>query len=142
MKLRFVVGVLLIMVAAMCLCACGGDSDGDSDTLTDKEQSEIISAIAQRYEVEADDIPFEFYGKYSGAYVLMIYKGGYFQAISGETVDGVSFRFSEIRHFDVYKSGKFYSLQEAFDKGWVDHDDLLTIKDMWDSENPYFRHNC
>ncbi|MCH5163693.1 MAG: hypothetical protein J1F36_01605 [Clostridiales bacterium] len=139
MKLKFAVSIILIMLAAMCLCACG--DDGNSEVMSDKEQSKIISAIANRYEVEEDRVSFKFYGKYNGAFVLMVYNGFYAQALWGETVDGVVFNFPEIRHFEVYKSGKFYRLQEAFDNGWVDHDDLLTIKYRWDNDNPCLKYN-
>lgn len=58
----------------------------------------------------------------------------YPDALSSEIVDGVAFNHSQIKTFDVYSNGEFYSLQEAFDSGLITHDNLLKLRDIYNPQ--------
>ena len=124
MKLKFVVGVLLIMAAAMCICACGS---GDDVGLSDKERSEIVSAYAKKYKTDEQDVSFTCYGKFNKAYVLIFDE----KAEDGETevtVETVRFYFKDSRQFKVYYSGKFYDINTAYSDGMITYDNLISVQ--------------
>ena len=58
----------------------------------------------------------------------------YPDALSEETVDGVVFHHDQIKTFDVYNNGKFYSLQDAVNSSLLTHDDLLKLRDIYNPQ--------
>ena len=94
------------------------------------EHSKIANAYAKQYNIDKSEINFTCYKEFGGAHILM-FDGLYPQALSQEIVDGVVFHHNEVKTFDVYKSGKFYSLQEAYNQKLVTHDNLLALRDRY-----------
>ena len=103
----------------------------------EKTTQEIASAYDAKHESTWNTVTSIFYyfygGKDNGTYVTMIYTRETSEgtAITEFTVDGVYFQFSTTHVFDVYHDGEFYTLQEAFDNGFLTHDDLLTTQENW-----------
>lgn len=117
--MRKIIAVLLAVMGLFVFCACGQNESG-----------EIKKAYAKLHDVPASDVNFKSYGEFDGTYVLIISCKGIDSAtvLSSETVDGVDFHFHIGISFDVYRKGAFYTLQEAFDSGWLTHEDLLTVR--------------
>lgn len=90
----------------------------------------IANAYAKQYHIDKSEVNFTCYKEFGGAHIVM-FEGMYPQALSQEIVDGVVFHHSEVKTFHVYKSGKFYSLQEAFKQGLVTHSNLLSLRDEY-----------
>lgn len=97
---------------------------------TESEHKKITTAYAKLYNIDESEISFTCYAEFNSAHVLM-FNRNYPDALSTETVDDVVFRHSQIKTFDVYSNGEFYSLQEAFDSGLLTHDNLITLRDLY-----------
>lgn len=83
------------------------------------------------------DIELYHYGEFNGTYVFIMSRSDcdVAQVITYETVDDITFCFAEDISFDVYREGDFYTLQEAFDLGYLTHDDLYAVWDKHRAEN-------
>lgn len=114
--------LLLVCCMAFAFTAC-----------TQDEHKTITTAYAKLHNVDKSEINFTCYIEFDGVHVLML-NGVYPDALSEETVDGVVFHHSQIKTFDVYSNGEFYSLQEAFDSGLIDHDNLLTLRNIYNPQ--------
>ena len=72
-----------------------------------------------------------YYGEYdSGAIVAMIDSGLYMQVIGKDIVAGVIIHYSDSNRITVLYEGKFYSLLEAYQKGYLTANDIQTIADL------------
>lgn len=114
--------VLLAWCMAVAFTACN-----------ENEHNTIATAYAKLHNIDKSEINFTCYAEFDGVHVLML-NGMYPTALSEEIVDGIVFRHSEVKTFDVYSNGEFYSLQEAFDSCLVTHDNLLTLRDMYNPQ--------
>lgn len=99
----------------------------------ENEHKTITTAYAKLHNVDKSEISFTCYAEFDGVHILML-NVSYPDALSTETVDGVVFHHSQIKTFVVYSNGEFYSLQEAFDSGLINHDNLLTLRDIYNPQ--------
>lgn len=77
-----------------------------------------------------EDLSISSYGEYNGAYVGFI--NGIFmytQALTSETVAGVTFRYNTGQKLLVYFEGELIGLQQAYDRGALTVEALETIRD-------------
>ena len=109
----------VVCSVAVIFSACNSDN-----------HDKITSDYAKLKNVDKAEIDFTCYAEFGGMHVLML-KWIYPDALSEETVDGVVFHHNQIKTFDVYNNGQFYSLQEAFDSGLLNHDNLVTLRDRY-----------
>ena len=71
-----------------------------------------------------------YYGEYdSGAIVAMIDSGLYMQVIGKDIVAGVTIYYSDSNRITVLYEGEFYSLLEAYQKGYLTANDIQAIVD-------------
>ena len=115
--------ILLVCCMTVAFTAC-----------TENEHKTITTAYAKLHNVGESEISFTCYAEFNGTHILIL-NAMYPDALSSEIVDGVEFNHSQIKTFDVYSNGEFYSLQEAFDSGLVTHNNLLTLRKIY---NPQF----
>ena len=90
----------------------------------ENEHKAITTDYAKLHNIDESEISFTCYAEFNGTHILIL-NAMYPDAESSEIVDGVVFNHSQIKTFDVYRNGEFYSLQEAFDNGLLTHDNLL-----------------
>ena len=117
-----IVSLILAFCCAALLCAC-----------EKSDHQKIAAEYAKRNKVTAEEIDFTCYGEFNGAHVVML-NGVYPDALSEETVGGVTFFHSQIKSFDVYKNGRFYTLREAFDGGLITRDNLISLSESYNPE--------
>lgn len=93
--------------------------------LLSDEYKEIIDACGEgEYTISS------YYGKYeSGAVALNIgiWLGVTCPTISTETVAGYTFVFPNLDNIDVYYNGKIYSLEKAYENGWLTIENIRDI---------------
>lgn len=118
--LKALICSILFVVMIMSSAACAGS-----------EEYEIKKAYAKLHNVKASEVVYKSYGEFDGTYVLIISckESNVSDANRTETVDGVDFHFNVYITFDVYREKAFYTLQQAFARGWLTHDNLLTVRD-------------
>lgn len=102
---------------------------GAVPTLTEKEKDEIVKAYAGLNPEGGGVSSITIYGDFDGVLALMIYRSdmSYTQALWDETVDGVTFHYTDGNYIVVYDGTSFMRLLEAFDKGLLTHEDLVLI---------------
>lgn len=115
---RILTLLLFVCSMAMIFSACGDEHD------------KITATYAKLKDLSKAEVSFTCYGEFDDVHVLM-FSGLYPDAESNEVVDGVVFQHSQVKTFDVYHKGNFYSLNEAFSDGLLTHDDLLTLHDRY-----------
>lgn len=84
-------------------------------TVEDVLRFRVVAVLDQRYALFVDDNIF-----------------AYLDWKTGETVDGVEFKYCDSQKMYLYYDGHYYRLQEAFDAGLISHDDLLQIQENYD----------
>lgn len=94
------------------------------------DHDKITADYAKLKNVDKAEIDFTCYAEFDGTHVLML-NWDYPDALSEEIVHGVVFRHNQIKTFDVYNKGEFYSLQEAFNNGLLTHNNLVTLRDRY-----------
>ena len=127
----------------------------DVDTLDGFDAETIELLVKQTYLAELDEsfshhnwtiddvIIQKHYGTYNGCVVVMMRaKNMVFVAIpAGEVAAGISFGYPEPNYIHVWKDGKLYSLQEAFELGFLSVDDIKQIADIHNSKNSNISEN-
>ena len=69
-----------------------------------------------------------YYGEFeSGAIVAMIESGYYTLALWEEEIEDITIRYSNGNRIQVLYEGKFYTLTEAYEKGYLTYEDLQII---------------
>lgn len=78
-----------------------------------------------------------YYGQYGEAHVGFINCDGmaYTQAVTNDTIDGVTFRYPTGQKLQVVHEGKLLSLREAFDQGLLTREDLVAIRNQLNPQN-------
>ena len=80
-----------------------------------------------------------YYGEYGGAHVGFI--NGilmYTQALTSETVAGVTFRYNSGQKMLVYVDGELMRLGEAYDRGLLTQEDLITLHSLYTPKDDSF----
>ena len=88
----------------------------------------FLSVYDEKGEYSANDLSVTFYGTYGEAHVGFI--NGilmYTQAISTERIAGLLFRYNTGQRIQVYHNGELMPLAEAYDRGVLTQEDIVTI---------------
>ncbi len=98
-------------------------------TLTENKKDEIAKAYVGLNPDGGGVSSITLYGDFDGVLALMIYRSdvSYTQALWEETVDGVTFHYTDGNYIVVYDGTSFMRLSEAFEKGLLAHEDLVLI---------------
>ena len=102
---------------------------------TDGQPSErLLNTIKRDYALQQnipqDDISILYCcGYYNGCVPVMITASsiGFYPSVTRVRIAGVEFAYGDSRELSVWRFGRFYSLSEAYENKWLDHDDLLLI---------------
>ena len=124
-KLLKIFPLMLLVCCIATICAACNNQD---------EHNKITADYAKLHNIDESYVSFRCYGEFDRTHVLL-FDGMYAQALSSEIADGIVFCHSQVRTFNVYNDGNFYGLQEAFNKGLLTHDNLLTVRDNHKAEN-------
>ena len=75
-----------------------------------------------------NDLKIVYYGDFEGAHVAFI-NGilAYTQALTSETIDGLTFHYNTGQKLLVFYDGELMGLQAAFDRGYLTHESLVQI---------------
>ena len=113
-------------------------SDGVYDTL---EQMKL--AFLRQHDLVGEhtiqELSVTYYGEYNGAHVGFI--NGilmYTQALSSETVGGVTFRYNSGQKMLVYFEGALMRLGEAYDRGLLTQEDLVALHSLYTPKDDSF----
>ena len=105
------------------------------------DHDKVTREIKTAYLGMEGDIYVGYYGEFYNepdVFVVLISGSLADTAMTALTVDGVDYHFSDTTVFTVYRDGKFCTLQEAFDSGYLTHDDLLTVQANHKTTKPDF----
>ena len=105
-----------------------------------EEHDKITADYAQLHNIDEKSVSFRCYGEFDGVHV-MLFNGLYGQAFTSEIVDDVVFHHSVVITFTVYNRGNFCGLQEAFENGFLTHENLLTVRKNHKAENKFLYDN-
>lgn len=129
-KLIKIISLILIsccMAVLFASCSsCGADKP-------ETEHDKIAAAYAKLRDMKKSAVKFTCYLETEDTHIV-IFKNDYPAVETSETVDGVTFVHPKIETFDVYREGDFYSLEEAFDLGFITHEDLVTLKNIYNPQ--------
>ena len=122
---RFLALLLFFVCVATVFVACNEQD----------EHTKIINAYAKLQKVDISSVEFTCYGEFGETHVGM-FSGVALDVLTSETVDGVTFYYPTSIHYTACNSGKFYSLQEAFDNGLLTHENLVKLYNA-SIDNPF-----
>ena len=73
----------------------------------------------------------KYYGKYeSGAIVALLSVEGYLDYWTHEYIEDFTFAYPNQNHIQVFHDGSFYSLENAYQKGYLTYDDISSIYEI------------
>ena len=134
-----VMGMLLMTALLICSCDVPGKTK-DTGLSADIEKQirqafldELHSKGGSWLNYTINDVWIEkYYGTYNGCVVVMMTGEGivYSQVTGGENIDGIIIGYPNSNRIKAWKDGKFYSLQEAFDKGFLNKEDIEIIANI------------
>jgi len=149
--MKKIVSVLIAVVAAVGLCFGVAGCKDENANLTEQERLElnirkdyVIFHELKKEEISYKDVIIDEYcGEYNNAHAVYITvtKFFYFGMEHEETVDGIKFVYPVINTITVYKDKSFYSLQEAFDNGLINHENLVKIAEKHYEYEPSLENN-
>ena len=147
--------VLTALLSAMIFMGCGGGTDNENTSRTtggDGMQEGLSAKTEKRikqdiidynrkhnisFDVSFDDMYLEYCGTYNGciAVFLQKYKPSIFSITTDQAIfdgnviiDGIEFFFPFPYQIYVWKAGKIYTLQEAYDLELFTRDNLISIR--------------
>ena len=102
--------------------------DGASAISTEKK-NDITEAYTKKYPQNGGIASIAVFGEYKDAVAVMIYgkNASYTQALWSEEVDGVTFNYKDGNYIVVFDGSGLLRLSEAFENGFLTHDDLEAI---------------
>jgi len=140
---------LTILVTASIVCVAALSLHGDNKAGEESKRTTDILPWGEEMETKIKQDYLDFYTKkhtpdatIDDVYVLKYYGTNmicvavmmtdrytmYSMAIEWETIDGVIFGYPSSNKIQIWEQGKFYCMQEAFDKGFLIHYDLVEIQ--------------
>ena len=144
--MKKIIIILIGLLSIGCLCSgCakkeenipeyeGGISIDTNDSETVKQiKEDYLKATGANNDHTTQDVFMSLQGPFTHddktSYICFITASYmmYTQALWSETIDGLTFSYRNGNRYQVYYDHKFYTLQEGFDQGLINHEDLLTI---------------
>jgi len=144
LPLLFVSLVLLTAAAVVAMAILSDQSGGD--TLGPKTEAKMkqdyLESHTWQFQADAtiDDVFVQnYYGTYGDCAVVIIYDGfsAYLTVITSETIDGITITTSDSNTIRAWKNGEFYSLQDAYDLGFLTKSDLKKISEKHKAAHPF-----
>ncbi len=92
-----------------------------------------LEEMKNNEELTADDVTIlEYCGTYNGCSVMMFTSRGtlYLTAIEVVNVAGINFLYSDSNKLYAYKDGKIYSLEQAYENGFLTKINIVNIRDI------------
>ena len=128
---------LSVLFFSMFLVSCKKEIKFNMEELSEEMMLEVKEAYVMYYNKESkiDDLKIEhYYGEHNGIYAITIYDSNliYVSEIVPEIIGGVEFEYGEHPHILIYNGKRIYSLKEAYDKGIIDKEHLLKIKENYE----------
>ena len=127
--------VLVLAILTPILLYAGGyimpfDADGQpSERLLNRIKWDLSIHWASLTHSFPKAVGIEYCGAYYNGCVPFLISGAAMDVLTEETIGGVLFVYADSNTLIVWKSGKFYELEEAYENGWLNQDDLLKIRD-------------
>ena len=124
--------VLLLLLVALLLVSCNHTVEMPSDdTLRQIKLDYGRHVFGEKYDPVAhgNGSGSKCYGFYNGC-VPMLFEGyalSYAGVITREEIAGIIFEYGSSNTIQVWKDGKIYTLQEAYDQGFLSKQDIKTI---------------
>ncbi len=90
--------------------------------------------------IDIEDVFYEYYGEYNGCFAVdvstkdMVVDGSMFV----ETIGNVSITYNTgSSRIEIWKEakGEFFSLQNAYDKGWISSENLQSVAELYNAKN-------
>lgn len=145
---KFFISLVFALICSVFVCAC------NVTKVPENTEPSVITEIrtayynkykehfvSEYYTYTADDITIDYYGEFNGAHVVYISAPcfSYTTAIEERTIDGVTIVYPTSQTLEVYKDGGFYFLETAFENGFIDHGNLVDIRNRFKSDSffPY-----
>ena len=137
-KKHLIKNLSLIMVHIFLLCSLSACGNNSSRTLSDKEKEEIE---AKRLEFEGVELrwwDFEnedyararYYGKINGYQIIFSERVSMVGANHHVFVGDYTFAHTEYFDIFAYKNGEFYTIAQAYEKGWLKERHIKEIYDI------------
>lgn len=101
----------------------------DPDDTFEQMKTAFLTQYVNSSDYTTKDLSVVYFGKYGDAHVgfvngILVYT----QALTSETVGGVTFRYNTGQKLLVFFEGELMGLQEAYDRGVLTQEDLVTIR--------------
>ena len=119
--------VLLLLLVALLLMSCNQPDQKPGDTVVKPIDEKQLMKLIQ-VDCKEDYGTWLYYGTYNDCVVVR--QEGVLDAIRTVVVAEVTFEFSNISYITVWKDGKSYYLQEAYDEGLLTKKQLQTISEI------------
>ena len=113
--------LLLALISGLVACQSGGNSEMDM-------KNAYINQRCKNDHITAEQLSIDSYGSYRGCTVA--YVNGpfaYAQALGSERVGSYVLKYSNSQRLLAYKNGKWLSMPEAYEKGWLRDQDVEQI---------------
>ncbi|MBP3376346.1 MAG: hypothetical protein J6L83_06235 [Clostridia bacterium] len=124
--------ILILLITLTALVSCNQNTD-DNDYPDEKLISRIEKDYNEKYCLEDPRyFVFECYGIYNECIPVMMDGGYYTNIVTTQTIAGIDFTYYDGKVIEVWKKGEFYSLQEAYNQGYLDEKELRQIKEIYD----------
>ena len=133
-KVFIMLGVLIFSIF---LVSCKKEIKFNMEELSEemilKMKEDYIEEVSETAD-SVDDLWIKYYyGKYGDSYAFVIEEGGteYADAQWGEKVAGITITYPSMGpYIYMYNNGKFYRLQEAYDKGLMNEESLTKLEEV------------
>lgn len=101
----------------------------------------IRKTYAEKWKTPLDieDVFYEYYGEYNGCFAVDVSTKD--MAVSGDveivTIGNVSITYTDGGRIKIWKEakGEFFSLQNAYDKGWISSENLQSVAELYNAKN-------
>ena len=130
MKRIFNFGIVVALAGVMFFALTGCASRPNLDA---QRELAIRQSFAEKYSVNIVGVSVAFYyGTYNGTSVVLMTSTEFGAAtvITTEIIAGISFTFPSSNVFVAWRDGNFYSVQDAYDNGFLTRSHLRTIRNI------------
>lgn len=137
--------ILCVLIFSIFLVSCKKEIKFDMEELSEemilKMKEDYIKEVAETAD-SVDDLWIRYYyGKYGDSYAFVISESGlaYADAEWGEKVAGITIIYPSMGpYIHMYNNGKFYRLQEAYDKGLMNEESLTKLIEVKNNTTKFY----
>ncbi len=119
---------MTIILSCLALVGCECFGSRLDEALESRILEDFLITTAMLGDIAPEEIDYTFFGQYGDSIAIYFHTAGAYDTKTEEKAAGIKFKYPDSRTIKIWNNGKLYKMPEAFEKGLISKEDVLSIK--------------